>query len=62
MFHQKKKKKELRIISEYRRPENQKKRNSSGLSKGMGEHMGPLLLPRIWFLTELRQRREVHSG
>ena len=35
----------LRIINEYRRPENQKKHNSSGFSKEMGGHMGLLLSP-----------------
>ena len=36
--------------------------NSSGLSKEADGHKGPLLVPRLRFLIEFRQRREVHSG
>ena len=51
----------LRIIK-YGRSQNQERPNLSGLSWEVDRWKGPLLVPRVLFLVELRQRREISSG
>ena len=51
----------LRIIK-YGRFQNQERPNLSGLSWEVDRWKGPLLVPRVLFLAELKQRREICSG